>query len=40
MKYNIKTVRTLVTDNKKSFRVGEDIAFMLFNKVTNHHATT
>lgn len=37
MKYNIKTVRTLVTDNKKSFRVGEDIAFTLFNKVTNHH---
>jgi len=30
MKYNIKTVRTLVTDNKKSFRVGEDIAFTLF----------
>ena len=26
-----------VTDNKKSFRVGEDIAFTLFNKVTNHH---
>ena len=37
MKYNIKTVRTLVTDNNKSFRVGEDIAFTLFNKVTNHH---
>ena len=37
VKYNIKTVRTLVTDNKKSFRVGEDIAFTLFNKVTNHH---
>lgn len=37
MKYNIKTVRTLVTDNKKNFRVGEDIAFTLFNKVTNHH---
>lgn len=37
VKYNIKTVRTLVTDNKKSFRIGEDIAFTLFNKVTNHH---
>lgn len=37
MKYNIKTVRTLITDNKKSFRVGEDIAFTLFNKETNHH---
>ena len=37
MKYNIKTVRTLVTDNKKSFRVGGDIAFTLFNKVTSHH---
>ena len=37
MKYDIKTVRTLVTDNKKSFRVGEDIAFTLFNKVANHH---
>lgn len=37
VKYNIKTVRTLVTDNKKNFRVGEDIAFTLFNKVTNHH---
>lgn len=37
MKYDIKTVRTLVSDNKKSFRVGEDIAFTLFNKVTNHH---
>lgn len=37
VKYNIKTVRTLVTDNKKSFRVGGDIAFTLFNKVTNHH---
>lgn len=32
-----ETVRTLVTDNKKNFRVGEDIAFTLFNKVTNHH---
>jgi hypothetical protein len=32
-----ETVRTLVTDNKKSFRVGEDVAFTLFNKVTNHH---
>lgn len=37
VKYNIKTVRTLVTDNKKSFRVGEDIAFTLFNKVANYH---
>lgn len=37
MKYNIKTVRTLVTDNKKSFGVGQDIAFTLFNKETNHH---
>lgn len=37
MKYEIEVKRTLKTDNNKSFRVGDDIAFKLFNVETNYH---
>lgn len=36
MKYKIETKKTLVTDNDTYFRVGEDIAFALFNYDTEH----
>ena len=37
MKYEIEVKKTLKTDNNKSFSVGSDIAFTLFNAETNHH---
>ena len=37
MKYEIQIKRTLITDNKKTFRVGDDIKFNIFNKETNYH---
>lgn len=36
MKYEIKTEKTLITDNKKVFREGSDIAFTVVNKITGH----
>ena len=36
MKYKIETKKTLATDNDTYFRVGEDIAFALFNYDTEH----
>ena len=35
MKYEIRVKRTLKTDNKKVFKIGEDIAFTIFNFETN-----
>lgn len=37
MKYKIKVEKTLITDNKKNFKIGSDIFFTMFNKKTNHH---
>lgn len=37
MKYEVKTKKTLIADNKRSFRIGEDIAFSIFNSTTNYH---
>ena len=37
MEYKVKTVRTLIADNGKEFRVGTDIGFTVYNKVTNYH---
>lgn len=37
MKYKIEVKKTLKTDNNKSFIVGSDIAFTLFNTETNYH---
>lgn len=37
MKYEIQIKRTLITDNKKTFRVGDDIKFNILNKETNYH---
>ena len=37
MKYEIQTKRALITDNKKTFRVGDDIKFNILNKETNYH---
>ena len=37
MKYEIEIKKTLKTDNNKSFGVGSDIAFTLFNAETNYH---
>lgn len=37
MKFEIEVERTLKTDNKKEFTVGEDIAFTIFNSETNYH---
>lgn len=37
MTYNIRTVKTLITDNGKSFRVGDDIAFTLYNTTSRYN---
>ena len=37
MKYEIQIKKALITDNKKTFRVGDDIKFNIFNKETNYH---
>ena len=37
MEYKVKTVKTLIADNGKEFRVGTDIGFTVYNKVTNYH---
>ena len=37
MEYKVKTVKTLIADNGKEFRVGTDIWFTVYNKVTNYH---
>ena len=37
MKYEIQIKRALITDNKKTFRVGDDIKFNILNKETNYH---
>lgn len=37
MKYEIQIKRALITDNKKTFRIGDDIKFNILNKVTNYH---
>lgn len=37
MKYEIQIKRALITDNKKTFRIGDDIKFNILNKETNYH---
>ena len=37
MEYKVKTVKTLIADNGKEFRVGTDTGFTVYNKVTNYH---
>lgn len=37
MNYKIKVTNDLITDNKKIFRIGQDIAFSLLNKDTKYH---
>ena len=37
MKYEIQTKRALITDTKKTSRVGDDIKFNILNKETNYH---
>ena len=37
MEYKVKTVKKLIADNGKEFRVGTDIGFTVYNKVTNYH---
>ena len=37
MKYEIQIKKALITDNKKTFRVGDDIKFNILNKETNYH---
>lgn len=37
MKYEIQVKRALITDNKKTFRIGDDIKFNILNKETNYH---
>ena len=36
MEYKVKTVKTLIADNGKEFRVGTDIGFTVYNKCTNY----
>lgn len=35
MNYKVKNI--LISDNGKEFKVGDDIAFTVLNKDTNHH---
>lgn len=37
MKFEIEVKKTLITDNKKEFTVGKDIAFSILNSETNYH---
>lgn len=37
MKYEVKIVKSLITDNYKNFTIGEDIAFDLNNKGNIEH---
>lgn len=37
MKYEIQIKRALITDNKKTFRIGDDIKFNILNKAANYH---
>lgn len=37
MKAKIKITKELISDNNKLFRVGEDIAFTIYNKNYNYH---
>lgn len=37
MKYNVVTIKKLITDDGKIFRIGSEMAFILFNKEANHH---
>lgn len=37
MKYNVVTIKKLITDDGKIFRIGSEMAFVLFNKETNHY---